>query len=170
MSLPSREDINVYDSLDERAACKLFLGKSLDDAYALFHENWCSHQEDLMWMGPKAFRFYLPAAIRHIQSADAMGGEEDVRSFVSLLEFRIEHERKELRPVATILTDACEFVLSNWQKYEDPAAVREIFESVEWRAAVAKMGGTPNQACGVRERLLTLRSELQKLAGENSGL
>ena len=170
MSLPSREDINVCDSLDERAACKLFLGKSLDDAYALFRENWCSHQEDLMWMGPKAFRFYLPAAIRYLQSADAMGGGGDVLCFVSLLEFRMEHEREELRPVATSLRDTCEFVLLNWQKYEDPAEIRALFETVEWRAAVEKMGGTPNQTCGVRERLLTLRSELQKLAGEKSGL
>ena len=99
-----------------------------------------------------------------------MGGEEDVRSFVSLLEFRIEHEREELRPVATILMDACEFVLLNWQKYEDPAEIREIFETVEWRAAVEKIGGTPNQACGVRKRLMTLQSELQRLASEKSVL
>mgnify|MGYP001587234622 CR=1 FL=1 len=170
MSLPSREDINVHDSLDERVACKHFLGKSLDDAYALFRENWLYHQENLMWMGPKAFRFYLPAAIRYLQSADAMGGEGDVMCFVSLLEFRMEYEREELRPVAFALIDACEFVRLNWQKYENAAEIREVFETIEWRVAVEKMGGSPNQTRGVRKRLLVLRDGLQRLADEKSGL
>jgi len=36
MPIPSREDINVYGSLDERVACEHFLGKNLDEAEALF--------------------------------------------------------------------------------------------------------------------------------------
>jgi hypothetical protein len=37
--LPTREEINVFDSLDERAACDHFLNKTLDEAEALFREN-----------------------------------------------------------------------------------------------------------------------------------
>lgn len=39
MQLPSRDEINVHDSLDERSACDSFLGKTLEQAEALFHEN-----------------------------------------------------------------------------------------------------------------------------------
>ena len=67
MTIPSHQDINVYDSLDERSACEHFLGKSLDEADALFRENWLYYQEDLMFMGISAFRFYVQAAIRFIQ-------------------------------------------------------------------------------------------------------
>ena len=53
--LPTAEEINVFDSLDERCAVKNFLGKDLDQAQALFREISLYYQEDLMWMGPKAF-------------------------------------------------------------------------------------------------------------------
>lgn len=59
MPLPTRQDINVHDSLDERSACEHFLGKSLLEAETLFRENSLYYQEDLMFMGASAFRFYL---------------------------------------------------------------------------------------------------------------
>lgn len=46
MSLPTRQDINVNDSLDERTAYKHFLSKSLTEADALFAENSAYYQED----------------------------------------------------------------------------------------------------------------------------
>jgi hypothetical protein len=58
MRPPTREEINVYDSLDERVAVERFLGKNLEEAEALFGENLCRYTEDLMWMGPVAFRYY----------------------------------------------------------------------------------------------------------------
>ena len=53
MSLPTHQDINAFDSLDEQTACKHFLGKSLTEAEALFAENSLYYQEDLMFMGGK---------------------------------------------------------------------------------------------------------------------
>lgn len=38
-TLPTCREINVYDSLDERSACEHFLGKTLEEAEALFREN-----------------------------------------------------------------------------------------------------------------------------------
>jgi len=55
--LPTAEEINVFDSLDERCAVKNFLGKDLEQARSLYRENFLKRQEDLMWMGPIAFRF-----------------------------------------------------------------------------------------------------------------
>jgi len=66
MSLPMRHDINVYDSLNERVACEHFFGRSLDEAEQLFCENALLYQEDLMWMGPAAFRYYVQASARYI--------------------------------------------------------------------------------------------------------
>src|SRR4051794_16209879 len=68
MTLPTQAEINVYDSLDERCACSHFLGKTLEDAQALFASNALAYQEDLMFMGPIAFRYYLEAAIRYIEA------------------------------------------------------------------------------------------------------
>ena len=52
--LPTAEEINVFDSLDERCAVKNFLGKNQEQAHSLFRENFLRYQEDLMWMGPIA--------------------------------------------------------------------------------------------------------------------
>jgi hypothetical protein len=61
MALPSREDINGFDSLDERVACAHFRGKALDAAEALFRENSAYFEEDLPWMRSTAFRFHVEA-------------------------------------------------------------------------------------------------------------
>ena len=72
--IPSRSDINVFDTLDERDACEHFLGKNIDEAEALFREDFLCYQEDLMWMGPRAFRYYVHAAINYIHSDAATAG------------------------------------------------------------------------------------------------
>lgn len=61
VTLPTAEELNPYDDLDGRVACRHFLGKSLAEAEALFRENEIYYQEDLMWMGAKAFCFYVQA-------------------------------------------------------------------------------------------------------------
>ena len=39
MTLPTRQEINPYDDLDGRVACEHFLGKSLNEAEALFRSE-----------------------------------------------------------------------------------------------------------------------------------
>ena len=45
--LPTAEEINVFDSLDERHAVEVFLGKDLEQAEALFRENFLSRLDSL---------------------------------------------------------------------------------------------------------------------------
>src|ERR671921_640189 len=90
--LPTGDEINVFDSLDERTAVQHFLGKDLKQAEALFRENFLAYQEDLMWMGPMAFRFYVPAAIDYLLSEEADHDADAVNSFCTLIEFRLDHE------------------------------------------------------------------------------
>src|SRR5580704_9995421 len=74
--LPTEEEISVFDSLDERWAVIHFLGKDLEQAQALFRENFLHYQEALMWMGPKAFRFYVLAAIKYLLSEESNGNSD----------------------------------------------------------------------------------------------
>ena len=91
MNLPTAKEMDPYDSLDGQRACKNFLGKNLDEAEALFRENSLHYQEDLMWMGPIAFRYYVAAAISYIQSEAAVGDSDFINCFVGLLEFRQQY-------------------------------------------------------------------------------
>ena len=118
MTFPSAKDINVHDSLDERHACKIFLGKSIEEAEALFRENALAYHEDLMWMGPAAFRFYVAAAIRYIRTETASGDPDAVNSFAGLLEFRLGHEPAELVPVAAELGSICEFIIKRYESFD----------------------------------------------------
>ena len=117
MTIPTPEEINCHDSLDERAASAHFAGKNLDEAEALFRQNSLYYQEDLMFMGPIAFRFYIHAAIRYFQSDAATGDSDIVYCLAGLLEFRLKYEPEELSAIAKCLCDACTYVLSNWPRF-----------------------------------------------------
>jgi hypothetical protein len=115
--LPSVADINVYDSLDEQVAVRHLAGKTLDEAEALFRDNALRYQEDLMFMGPVAFRFYVPAYVNYLRSAASSGDPDAVNCFVGLVRHRWEYEPEELRPVCDLLMDACRTVLAEWDRF-----------------------------------------------------
>ena len=118
MNLPTREEINVHDSLDERTACEHFLGKTLDEAEELFQENSLYYQEDLMWMGPIAFRFYVQALLNYIQSDSSIGDSDIINCFADFLEYRLEREAAELRPIAENLASVCAYIVHYHAKFE----------------------------------------------------
>ncbi len=91
--LPTRTDISAFGSLDEKSAVNHFLGKDLKQAEALFRENFGLYSEDLMWMGPRAFCFYVDAAIAYLASSAATGDSEAACGFCSAVEFQVEHYR-----------------------------------------------------------------------------
>lgn len=118
MKVPTREEINVYDSPDERSASEHFLGKNLEEAEALFRENSLYYQEDLMFMGASAFRFYVQAAINYIMSESATGDDSIISCFAMILEHRLEFEGEELRPVAAQLAAICAYIIDHYGRFD----------------------------------------------------
>jgi hypothetical protein len=84
--IPTRDEINIYNSPDEQCACRNFLGQNLDEAQRLFADNSITYQEDLMWMGPVAFNFYVNAAISYIQSESAKHDSDIIDCFAGILD------------------------------------------------------------------------------------
>ena len=138
--LPTEEEINVFDSLDERSAVKHFLGKDLDQARSLFQENFLYYKEDLMWMGPVAFRFYLRAAIDYLVSADADNDSDAANMFCGLIEFRLEDHASELSPVKAILIQGILGILVNFDRF---GCVSEIYGDVakRYNSLLSRLGG-----------------------------
>ena len=118
MALPTASEINVFDSLDERCACEHFLGKTIEQAETLFRDNAPRYQEDLMWMGPVAFRYYLAAYIRYIQSDEASGDSDAVNCFHGLIEWRVKHTRADVVPIRQALESACRYIIQNFRKFD----------------------------------------------------
>lgn len=101
--LPSAADINQFDSLDERTAVEHFLGKDLAAAESMLRDNFLHYQEDLIWMGQRAFTFYVRAAIRIGEEAIANGDEDAVNDVRWLLDQRASIDPGSIDAIAALL-------------------------------------------------------------------
>ncbi len=173
MKLPTEAEINVHDSLDERCACDHFLGKTLKDAEALFADNALVYLEDLMFMGPSAFRFYVEAAIHYIK---ATKDHEMVSAFAGVLEHRLEFERSELAPVAPQLAEICRFILMNSEECGIPQTQEEIEARAQSFGSLVEALDTQDelgksfdveQFVDLRHRYEVLRDAFAKMAEED---
>jgi hypothetical protein len=116
MKLPTEGEINVYGSLDEITARDHFLNKTLDEAEALFQENSAYYQEDLMWMGPNAFAFYLQAAINYVKSDASTGDSPFIYALCEIANFRAEHEG--FAATAETLQVLTDYVIENFERFQ----------------------------------------------------
>ena len=75
--LPTEADFDPYGGgLDAHAAWEHFGGLSIPQAYDLFVTNPLCYQEDFMFMGSRAFEYYLPVIDRYLRDVTG-GGESD---------------------------------------------------------------------------------------------
>jgi hypothetical protein len=120
MNLPTSEEINPNGAfLDGCEAERHFFGKTQEEAYEMFRESFEYYQEDLMWMGPVGFRFYVEPAIRFIQSEAAMGNFSVQLYFATVIGFRLKHGgQDDLLPVASRLGSACDFIIEHWTEFD----------------------------------------------------
>lgn len=116
MNLPTAEEINIHGSPDEASACEHFLGKTLLQAEKLFRDNASYYQEDLMWMGPKAFNFYLQALIKYLESADADGDDHIIDCMYEIVSFRMDHEGFPL--AVDRVKSMISYILGNFEKFD----------------------------------------------------
>jgi len=133
MGPPGAKQINVHDSLDERCACEHFLGKTVEQAELLFRQNALYYEEDLLFMGPMGFRYYVPAFVRYIQSEHSSGDPDAINCFAGLLEHRSK-KRREVASIAGELADACRYILQHYDRFGvDPSIygdLRSRYESL----------------------------------------
>jgi hypothetical protein len=127
--IPPASDINVFDSLDERSAVDHFLGKDLSQAEALFRDNFIYYQDDLMWMGPRAFCYYVQAAIAYLTSPCSDGDSDAASSFCTVVEFRVDTDRNLIEPVVPTLRDAIRSLMTDLPRFAMDASAYGDVES-----------------------------------------
>jgi len=106
-----------------------FGGRTLDEAYVVFRENPLRYPEDLMWMVPKPFCFYLPVALRYLQSAEASGDSDIISCLASDIEFHFScgHDIQAAFPCIQAI---CDYVLSHYSEYD---VIEEIYGNLRPR-------------------------------------
>jgi hypothetical protein len=137
--LPTAEEINVFDSLDERCAVENFLGKDLEQARSLFREDFRRYQEDLMFMGPLAFQFYVPAAIDYLLSEEADCAADAAVSFCGLIEYRLDYDAAAIAPVGPIIREGILGILRDVDRYGCDAAIHGDIAG-RYRALLSRLG------------------------------
>jgi hypothetical protein len=122
MTLPTANEINpIREDLDGKVALDHFLGTSHDEAVALFADAFEIYQEDLLFMGPVAFRFYLPAAIQYADSSDAATDAYVAGTMLMVMKHRWEFDRKAIDSARDSMLRYCEGVLERLATIEvDP--------------------------------------------------
>jgi len=89
-SLPTASDINIFDSLDERAAVDRFLGKWRDEIEARCREGFAMRViHDLRWMGDPTFAYYVEAVVNYLESDASADDSDAVNCFIGMIEFRL---------------------------------------------------------------------------------
>jgi hypothetical protein len=141
MSLPTRADFGG-DHPDILCAWREFGGKSLEEAYAHFCSAPESRQEDFMWMGEGAFRFYYPVIDRYLRSLGPIGDDDDWRRpawiLASCIGMHFEcHEN--MSGLHEPIISLCDHVCAHLDHYSQDESEREEIRGAwtELRAQVA---------------------------------
>lgn len=133
MKIPTSSDWGEInrDDLDADWAYKTFLGKSFDEAVAMFQENALNYQEDLQSMPAAAFNFYALALVEYITSPKAAGDSDGASSFLHMVSWMIKTQRNIISPeTERLLLGAAEQVSRNQTFYEADTDIYGEFPEV----------------------------------------
>jgi hypothetical protein len=124
--LPTREDFG--DCLDAKSAWKSFGGKTVAEAYAIFDENPLHYQEDFVWMGERAFRFYYPVIDRYLRSGPPTPDNGLECGNILAHDIREHFDGSEdMRGLHEPILSLCNYVLAHLDHYSTkPAEQQEI--------------------------------------------
>lgn len=128
MKLPTQREIcPVEENLDSKRAIEHFLNKDLLEAEQMFRSDrgFGRYWDDLMFMGPVAFRFYVKAAVKYLTSEAGVGDFGAAMSFAGCLDVRLEFEPNELIAVAHELIEGVTCLKSNINRFAHPICGEE---------------------------------------------
>ncbi len=137
--LPTRKEIADKRALDGAFAIKNFHGKSLAEAEEIFaaacrDANPLTYTEDLLWMEPVGFRFYIRAAIRVALSERASGQSDFISGLAGTISLWHEQHPGELTPSAPLIADFCSAVAEQFDRFDaDPeiyTGLREQYQQL----------------------------------------
>lgn len=116
MKIPTREDFIIYNSLDEISAYNHFFNKTLEGAELLFRDNAAYYQEDLMWMGHQALKFYLIAVYNYLISKFSTLDSHFIYCLYEIFTFR--SKEKDFHIYIYEVNRIVDYIIENYQKFE----------------------------------------------------
>jgi hypothetical protein len=113
---PVLRDINVNDSLDEIRAAKNFLRKNVTEAEMMLRDNSDRYLGDFLWMGAKAFNYYLDSIHKYILSDHSAEDATFLYGLLSVFEFRLNYDGSNVdrEKMRRVVTD----IIANFDKFK----------------------------------------------------
>ena len=123
MRVPTEEDWgNWRADLDQAYAHRIFAGKSLKDILPLFEENVIERTDELRFMPPVPFRYYVIGFRDYVTSERVFRTEHEVSDaascFLGLILDKLENEPDTIIPIMPHLMPAAEYVARNQAKFD----------------------------------------------------
>ena len=116
--LPTEKDFDPWNGcLDAQHAWKQFGGLDLEQAYQKFCENPLNYQEDFMFMGPKAFRFYFPVVDRFLRREREPWEFDDSEAWILGKAVRLQLERRKDDSLLKAIGALCQYVRTHLSKF-----------------------------------------------------
>jgi hypothetical protein len=150
--LPTAAEI-ASDSLEGWYSIKHFHGKTLAEAEEIFAAG-CrdyiplTYTDDLMWMEPVGFRFYIRAAVNVALSERANGESDFINGLASTISFWHEQHPGELVSCAPLLADFCCTVVQQFDRYDaDPEIYTGLREQYQQLADIfTRLSNAPGKS------------------------
>lgn len=117
--LPSALEFSpVPENLDGKVAVEHYLGRSLAEAEQQIVEHPLYYIGDFMWMGPIAFRYYLPAVHAYFVGEQSNGDANSVDSIIGIVEHRLAFEAEFVLQAYPVVVPLLDTLLSRYQAFE----------------------------------------------------
>ncbi|MDR3232623.1 MAG: hypothetical protein LBT46_02965 [Planctomycetaceae bacterium] len=113
MQQPTEQDWehDHFDSnLDVEYAYKHFAGKTLEQAEELFAANALCYQEDLMWMPPTPFRYYICSYINYLLGNKSENDTDAASCFIALVKHKLKCERENILAVWNQVEETLKYI------------------------------------------------------------
>lgn len=116
--LPTIQEINpIPEDFDGQYAVRNFLGKTREQITEEFADQGLVLQEDLLFMGCRAFCYDFPAAVDYVVSPAAVG-DEIVAALCSVIEFRLQHDAREIADAYPEIVRVADYVLEHYEDFD----------------------------------------------------
>lgn len=119
---------------DQAWLLKDFLGKSQEEARALYEARPYDITEYFMWMTPEGLRFYLPPFLDYLQSEAGKRSWEAASGILCSLSIQIEQHPQLPQDVLSLAKQICAYVKQNCKRFGiDPhdELYRECLKTIE---------------------------------------
>ena len=123
MRVPAEEDWGNWQAdLDQAYAHNIFAGRTLEEVMPLFEQNVIERTDELRFMPPVPFRYYMIGFRDYVMSKRVFNTDHDASDaascFLDLVLERLENARETIIPIMPDLMASVEYVACNQAKFD----------------------------------------------------